>query len=111
MLDTDFKFGEVHNLAAQVESGNDKVHFKSIFENSNGGVSLIAFKTGQALAEHQAPAEVMVTVLEGEIAFIIGGKPHVMRPGEFILVGEGVTHSVVANADSKVMLTKVKSCK
>lgn len=66
MLDTDFKFGEVHNLALQVESVKDKVHFRRIFEDSNGGVSLIAFKIGQALAEHQAPTEVMVTVLEGD---------------------------------------------
>ncbi len=34
-----------------------------------------------------------------------------LRAGEFMLMGEGVPHSVVAVADSKVMLVKVKSDK
>lgn len=36
-------------------------------------------------------------------------KPHTINAGEFMLVGEGVRHSVVAKADSKVMLVKVKA--
>lgn len=109
MLETDFKFGEVHKLAEQIEAGNDHVHFKHIVSNSNGGVSLLAFKAGQKLDQHNAPAELMVTVLEGEIEFTLTDKPHILRAGEFMLVGEGVPHSVAANADSKVMLTKIKA--
>ena len=56
MLETEYKFGEVHTLASQVNSASDKVQFKNIFENGNGGVSLLAFKKGQALAEHLAPS-------------------------------------------------------
>ena len=109
MLETDFKFGEVHHLAAQIEAGNDRVHFKHIFNNANGGVSLLAFKAGQKLDEHLAPAELMVTVLEGEIVFTMIDKPHTIAAGEFLLVGQGVPHSVVATKDSKVMLTKIKA--
>lgn len=109
MLNTDYKFGEVHDLSAQIETGHDKVHFKSIFENSNGGVSLIAFTAGQKLAEHTAPAELMVYVVEGEIVFTVVDKPHTLRAGQFMLVGKGVAHSVTANADSKVMLVKVQA--
>ena len=109
MLETDFKFGEVHVLADQISSGNDRVQFKHVVSNDNGGVSLLAFKAGQALDEHLAPAELMVTVLEGEINFTMIDKPHTLRAGEFMLVGAGVPHSVVANADSKVMLIKIKA--
>jgi cupin 2, conserved barrel domain protein len=109
MLNTEFQFGEVHNLSAQIENGNDKVHFKGIFENSHGGVSLIAFKAGQDLAQHTAPAEVMVYVLEGEIEFTMIDKPHIIKAGEFMLMGQDVPHSVVAKADSKVMLIKIKA--
>ncbi|MCM1349481.1 MAG: cupin domain-containing protein [Firmicutes bacterium] len=108
MLDTEFKFGEVHNIASQIESGNDRVQFKRIFENTNGGVMLLAFKAGQKLDEHTAPAEVMVCVLEGEINFTMIDMPHTIRAGEFMLMGAGVPHSVIAKADSKVMLVKVK---
>lgn len=111
MLETEYKFGEVHTLAPQINSAADKVQFKNIFENGNGGVSLLAFKKGQALAEHLAPAEVMVYVLEGEVEFTMLGTPHDLKAGKFMLMGEGVPHSVVAKADSKVMLVKVKSTK
>lgn len=109
MLETDFKFGEVHKLADQIESGSDRVHFRHIINTGNGGVSLLAFKEGQKLDEHLAPAELMVTVLEGEIVFTVIDKPHRLRAGEFLLVGEGVPHSLKAIADSKMMLIKIKA--
>ena len=109
MIDADYKFGEVHALATQLDGAMDKVHFKSIFENANGGVSLLAFKQGQSLAQHTAPAEVMVYVIEGEIGFTMLDKPHIINAGEFLLMGQDVPHSVVAKADSKVLLIKIKA--
>ena len=108
MINTEYKFGEVHILANQVEKGEDKVHFANIFNNENGGVALVAFKEGQQLDTHAAPAELMVNVLEGEIEFTIFDKVHTLRGGEFLLLGAEVPHSVYAKADSKLMLIKVK---
>ncbi len=108
MLKTEFKFGEVHDLVSQIEADTDKVNFKSVWGNENGGVSLLAFKSGQKLPQHIAPAEVMIYVLEGEIEFTMIDKPHVVKAGEFILMGNAVPHSVIANTDAKVMLTKIK---
>ncbi len=51
----------------------------------------------------------MVTALEGEIVFTMIDNPITLRAGEFILVGAGVPHSVLANCDSKIMLTKIKA--
>lgn len=73
MLQTEYKFGEVHVLADQIESGEERVHFQNVFSNPNGGVSLVAFKAGQKLDTHTAPAEVMVNVIEGEIEFVMAG--------------------------------------
>ena len=111
MLESIYKFGEVHKLADQIEIGDDRVQFKNIFENNNGGVALVAFKNGQALSEHLAPAEIMVCVVEGKVEFTMIDKPHTLNEGEFILVGEGVPHSVVAKANSKLMIVKVKTDK
>lgn len=108
MLQTDYKFGDVTTLVSQIESGTDKVMFRHIFNNENGGVTLLAFKAGQSLSTHTAPAEVMVYVLEGEIEFTMLDTLHVIRGGEFMLMGAGVPHSVTAKDDSKVMLIKVK---
>ena len=108
-MKTETKFGEVKNLLAQVKPNPDKVSFESIFENGNGGVVLLAFNKGQALSTHLAPAQVMVYVLEGEVEFTVIDNPRTIRSGEFLLMGEGVPHSVVANTDARVMLVKVKT--
>lgn len=108
MLNTDFLFGQVHNTAGQIEAGNDKVHFKHIFNNDNGGVVLLAFKAGQKLDTHIAQAEVMVNVLEGEIEFTMLDKANKLKSGEFLLMGADVPHSVVAKTDAKIMLVKIK---
>lgn len=108
MLDTEYKFGEVHSLADQIQPSGENPRFRRIFETANGGVVLLGLKAGQNLAEHLAPAELMVNVLEGSIEFTMIDKPHIINAGEFLLVGEGVPHSVTAKADSKVMLVKIK---
>ncbi len=109
MLETKYKFGEVHTLATQIESDSGKVAFNNIFVNNNGGVALLAFKAGQKLDTHMSPAEVMVNVLEGEIEFTMIDRTHAMKAGDFLLMGQGVPHSVVAKADSKIMLVKIKA--
>lgn len=108
MIATEVKFGEVETLLRQSEYDEKKVVFHNIFDNYNGGVSLLAFKAGQKLGPHQANSEVMVYVVEGEIEFTMLDMAHTMKAGEFLLMGNAVTHSVVAKADSKVMLVKVK---
>lgn len=107
-MKTNYRFGEVYKLADQIESAFDKVQFKSVFETCNGGIDLLAFKSGQKLDTHLAPAEVMVTVLSGEIEFTMNGVANTLRQGEFLLMGADVPHSVEAKADSKVLLIKVK---
>lgn len=111
MLNTEYKFGEVRDLASQINAADAKVQFHGIFSNDNGGAVLLAFKGGQKLDTHVAPAEVMVLVIEGEIEFTILEKKNIIKAGEFLLLGADVPHSVVASKDSKVMLFKVKSDK
>ena len=108
MLETNYQFGKVNSLAEQIKAESDRVQFKNVFSNSNGGIVLVAFKAGQALDTHIAPAELMVNVLEGEIEFTMNGISHTLRSGEFLLMGADVPHSVKAKADSKMMLVKVK---
>lgn len=108
-MKTNYKFGEVFSLSGQIENDKDKVQVRNIFETSNGGVTLLAFKEGQKLDTHLAPFEVMVTVLEGEIEFTMLDKVHVIKANEFFLMGADTPHSVKATADAKIMLIKLKN--
>lgn len=108
MLKTDYKFGEVLPLASQVIQNAEKVEFREIMNNGNGGIALLAFTAGQELGTHQAPAEVMVYVLDGEVKFRMLDSDLHLRKGDFFLMGDGVPHSVRALTDAKVMLVKIK---
>lgn len=109
MLTATDKFGKVFHLASQIEADDERVSFRNIFENKHGGVSLIAFKAGQELTEHVAPAEVMVYVVEGKVDFALNGEVLAIHAGEFLLLGKGVLHAVTAPVDAKVMLVKVEA--
>lgn len=45
----------------------------------------------------------------GEIEFTMLDMTHTLKSGEFLLMGGGLPHSVVAKADSKMMLVKIKA--
>ena len=107
-MKTNFKFGEVLKLNDVIRYNSERVEFKTVFETEDGGISLVAFKAGQKLDTHTTPFEVMVTVCEGEVEFTMLDQSHLLRAGDFFLMGANVPHSVVANIDSKVMLVKVK---
>ena len=108
-MKTDYKFGEVLPLCNQVDYSSDTIEFRTVFETSQGGVALIALKTGQKLDPHTAPFEVMVNVCEGEVDFTMIDRTHSIKAGEFLLMGAGVQHSVLAKKDSKLMLVKIKN--
>lgn len=108
MLKTDYKFGDAFSLVSQVAKNDSKVEFKDIMNNGNGSVALLDFCAGQELPTHQAPAEVMVYVLEGEVVFTMLERPTTLHQGDFFLMGNGVNHSVRALKDSKIMLVKIK---
>ena len=107
-MKTNFKFGEINRFNEAIVYNTERVEFKTVFETSKGGVSLLAMKAGQKLDTHTAPFEVMVTVCEGEIEFTMLDRSHRLKAGEFLLMGANVPHSVVANIDSKLMLVKIK---
>lgn len=44
-----------------------------------------------------------------EVEFTMIDKPHTIKAGFFMLMGQGVPHSVVAATDAKVMLVKIKA--
>lgn len=107
-MKSNYRFLTVNNLNEQIAADGEKVQFHGIFENGNGGVALLAFKAGQKLDTHLAPAEVMVLAMDGEIDFTTNGEAHRLRKGEFLLMGADVPHSVEAVTDAKVMLVKIK---
>ena len=49
----------------------------------------------------------MVTVLEGVGRFTVGGKPHLVKAGETIIMPAGIPHAVYGEEAFKWILTVV----
>lgn len=86
----------------------ESVVFEPLLATDSAAIIEVAFKAGQMLPEHKAPAKVMVMVLDGEIDFTIDGNVNRINSGEAIMMRPETFHSVKALKDSKVMLIKMK---
>lgn len=69
---------------------------------------VFAFSAGQELAEHRAPAPILLQAVEGELRIAAEGREVVLRPGGLVHMDAGVPHSVAADAPAKLLLCILK---
>lgn len=94
-------------LASLVDYDKTRPASRVVNENGQGVQILLALAKGMKLDDHSAPADLTVLVVEGEIVFTVGGKAHRLRSGDVLTVEPGKVHNVVAEQDSKILLTKL----
>jgi quercetin dioxygenase-like cupin family protein len=75
---------------------------------SGGNVTLFAFDGGQELAEHTAPFDALVIVLEGALLLTIGGVAVRAMPGSVVRMPAGVAHAVQAEEASRMLLVMLR---
>jgi quercetin dioxygenase-like cupin family protein len=74
-----------------------------------GSLTLFAFDAGQGLAEHTAPFDALVMVLDGRLVLTIGGVEVVATPGTVVRMPAAVPHAVDAPEASRMLLTMLKA--
>lgn len=89
-----------------IEAG--KVGHKEIWKNSNGSAILLTFGADASLAEHLAPDDVMIIGIEGSVTFMANGISSTLTPGDVLLMDKATPHSVHADTDAKLLLTKIR---
>lgn len=77
-------------------------------KTAGGSLTLFAFDAGQGLAEHTAPFDAIVQVLEGRLALTIGGKEVPATPGTVVRMPANVPHAVDAPEPSRMLLTMLR---
>ena len=80
-------------------------------KNGGGSVTLFAFDTGQGLAEHTAPFDALVMVLDGSLTLTIGGTAVTATPGSVVRMPAHVPHAVDALAPTRMLLTMLREPK
>ena len=97
-----------HRLAETVEVATDAIVSRTLMRSKGGNVTAFAFDEGQALSEHSAPFDAMVTLLEGDLVVIIDGRDYPLVAGDVIIMPADVPHAVRAESPAKWMLVMLK---
>jgi quercetin dioxygenase-like cupin family protein len=97
------------NLIQAVEYQQGSVVSRTMMDKTAGTVTLFSFDAGQGLSEHTAPYDAMVYVLDGEAEVIIAGKAVTVRQGEMVVMPGGKAHALRAVKRFKMMLVMIKA--
>ena len=100
---------EVHVLKETVNIAPGAIVSRTLARSAGGNVTAFAFDRGQELAEHSAPFDAMVHLLDGELVVVIDGADYVLAPGDAIIMPADVPHAVRAPAPAKWMLVMLKT--
>jgi quercetin dioxygenase-like cupin family protein len=107
-METQFELKNPFRLADALNYIKGQVEFRTIMSSHNGSVDLVSLQADSHLAEHPAPEDVLVYLIEGEVDFHVDDHIQRMAPGDSMLLPKGVLHSVKPLRDSKVMLIKIR---
>lgn len=98
------KAGEVFKLGDLVPYAEDTIVNMDVISNEHMKLAVMAFDKGQSLAEHAAPGEALIFVLDGEGVIGYEGEEHVVKAGENFHFAKGGKHFVRADAQFKMAL-------
>lgn len=97
----------LEDLAAQNPTPDHGVTPHLTYEGAGFRVRHLAFDEGATLPEHTAPLPVVITVVQGRVAFRVDGAEHDLRQGAVIHLDRDVPHEVTAREPSRLVLTLV----
>ncbi len=109
MIDKESSFGQgkisPEELAGYEPGG---VVSKTLMESFSGTVTAFAVDKGQGLSEHRAPYDVLLSVVEGQIDFVLEDNKHSLLPGDILLMKANARHSLHAIRPSRFILAMLK---
>lgn len=109
METNEFEKSKVFTFNESIEYSEGGVVSKTVLKKQTGNISLFSFAQGEALSEHTAPFDAMITVVDGKGEVIIGGKSFILESGQNIIMPANITHAVNAVEKFKMVLTMIKS--
>lgn len=96
------------DLRAPVETPDDGIVSRAIYNDDDVRVVHFSFATGQQLSDHTAPMPVTLEVVEGEATITLGDDVIEGRPGTWLHMPANTPHSVVAGTPLVLLLTLLK---
>lgn len=94
-------------LASEIAVQPGQIVSKTLAQNEAVSVTLFAFSKDEEISTHDSEGDAMVYILDGVGRFTVGGKEHICKAGDVLVMPAKVPHSVYAVEDFKWMLTVV----
>lgn len=94
-------------LKNEIDWQKGQVVSKTLVQNSGVGITLFAFAAGEGISAHDSTGDALVQVLEGVGKFTVGGKVHICRAGDVLVMPARIPHAVYAPENFKMLLTVV----
>ncbi|HNX16221.1 MAG TPA: cupin domain-containing protein [Bacilli bacterium] len=91
-------------LKDQVEYKPGQVISKTLLQNDHVSVTIFSFDKGEEISTHASGGDAMVTVIDGEGRFTVGGKPHLLKEGETLIMPKDIPHAVYGQERFKMIL-------
>ena len=98
---------KVLSLAGEISVQQGQIVSKTLAQNEAVGITLFAFAKGEEISAHDSTGDAMVHVLEGTGKFTVGGREHICKTGDVLIMPAKVPHAVYAVEDFKWILTVV----
>jgi len=95
-------------LADLLDYQEESIVSRTVLKTPAASVTLFAFDEGQALAEHTAPFDALVELLDGTAVITISGTSHRLTVAEAILMPAGEPHGLEATTRFKMVLTMIR---
>ena len=98
----------VFSLEDVIEYTQGGVISKQVTKSKGGNLTLFSFDKEQGLSEHKTPFDAIVLILDGEVEITIGGKLHLLKKGDSIIMPANVPHALKAVERFKMLLTMIR---
>ncbi|MFA6660743.1 MAG: cupin domain-containing protein [Bacilli bacterium] len=91
-------------LKEQVAYQTGQVVSKTLVQNEKLSATIFSFDKGEEISTHASGGDAMVTVLEGVGKFTVGGKVHLLKEGETLIMPKDIPHAVFGEEKFKMLL-------
>lgn len=102
---------EALRLSDLITPAAHAISSRILAKNGGGSLTLFAFDAGQGLAEHTAPFDAVVLVLDGRLALTIGGVEVTATKGTVVRMPANVPHAVDAPEPTRMLLAMLREPK
>jgi len=82
---------------------------KTIIKRLTGNISVMAFDSGEGLAQKISPFDTYVQIIDGNAEIVIDSTSHLLETGQSIIIPAHASQLIKPNGRFKIISTVIKS--